>query len=143
MCEVCSDSDTPANILSSTKSILINNIDTIADPTQLTNLSESELTEIVQRLHISEVFATEEDDEALEKTDITDIVSQEAQGDLTVDIQGSILMTTTLNILVQKYHDIFSTTVKGNLARVPPLDFKVDAAWETTANRLPSRQISP
>ena len=52
-------------------------------------------------------------------------------------------MTTTLKILVQKYHDIFSTTVKGKSARVPPLDFTVDAAWETTANRLPSRQISP
>ena len=92
----------------------------------------------MQRLHISEVFETEEDDEALEKTDITDILSQEAQGDLTVDIQGSILMTTTLKILVQKYHDIFSITVKGKSARVPPLDFTVDAAWETTANRLPS-----
>ena len=60
MCEVCSDSDTPAQILSSTQSILINHIDTIADPAQLTNLNESELTEIVQRLHISEVFETEE-----------------------------------------------------------------------------------
>ena len=140
---MCSDWDTPAQILSSTLSILKNHIDTIADPAQLTNLNESELTEIVQRLHISEVFETEEDDEALEKTDITDILSQEAQGDLTVDIQGSILMTTTLKILVQKYHDKFSTTVKGKSARVPPLDFTVDAAWETTANRLPSRQISP
>ena len=65
MCEVCSDSDTPAQILSS-QSILINHIDTIADPAQLTNLNESELTEIVQRLHISEVLQTEKDDEALE-----------------------------------------------------------------------------
>ena len=48
-------------------------------------------------MHIFEVFGTEEDDEALEKTDI---LSQEAQGDRTVDIQGSILMTTTLKILV-------------------------------------------
>ena len=63
MCEVWSDSDTPAQILSSTQSILINHIDTIADPAQLTNLSESELTEIVQRLHISKGFETEEDDE--------------------------------------------------------------------------------
>jgi hypothetical protein len=52
----------------------------------------------------SEVFETEEDNEALEKTDITDILSQEAQGDLTVDIQGSILIKPTLIILVQKYH---------------------------------------
>ena len=86
-------------------------------------------------MHISEVFETEEDDEALERTYL---FSQEVQGDLTVDIQGSILMTTTLKILVQKYHDIFSTTVKRKSARVPPLDIKVDAAWETTANRLPS-----
>ena len=90
----------------------------------------------MQRLHISEVFETEEDDEALERTDITDILSQEAQEDLTVDIQGSILMTITLRILKQKYHDIFSTTVKGKSARVPPFDFKVDAAWETTANKV-------
>ena len=62
-------------ILSSTQSILTNHIDTIPDPAKLTNLSESELTEIVQRMHISEVFETEEDDEALEKTDITDILS--------------------------------------------------------------------
>ena len=77
---MCSDSDTPAQILSSTQSILINHIDTIADPAQRTSLSESELTEIVLRMHISEVFETEEDDEALERTDITDILSQEAQG---------------------------------------------------------------
>ena len=89
MCEVCSDSDTPAQILSSTQSILINHIDTIADPAQVTNLNESELTEIVQRLHISEVFETEEDDEALEKANITDILCQEDQADLTVDIQCS------------------------------------------------------
>ena len=118
MCEVCADSDTPAQILSPTQTILINHIDTIADPAQLTNLNESELTEIVQRLHISEVFETEEDDEALEKTDITDILSQEAQGDLTVDIQGSILMTTTLKILVQKYNDIFSTREIGESTSV-------------------------
>jgi hypothetical protein len=41
-------------------------------------------------MHISEVFGTEEDDEALERTDITDILSQEAQGDLTVDIQPGL-----------------------------------------------------
>ena len=115
LCEVCSNSDTPAQIMSSTQSILINHIDTIADPAQLTNLSESELTEIVQRMHISEVFETEDDDETLEKTDITYILSQEAQGDLTVDIQCSILMTTTLKNLVQNYHDIFGTSVdRGN-----------------------------
>jgi len=55
-------------------------------------------------MHISEVFETEED-QALEKID--DILSQEDQGDLTVEIQGSILMTTTVKILVQKYHTIF------------------------------------
>ena len=59
-------------------------------------------------MHISEVFETEEDDKALEKADITDIFSQDAQGDLTVDIDGSIRMMTTLKILVQKYHDIYS-----------------------------------
>jgi len=48
---------------------------------------------------------------------------------------------TTLKIL-QKYHDIVSSTVKKKSARVPPSYFKVDAAWETTANRFPSRQIS-
>ena len=111
---------------------MINHIKTVADPAQLTDLSESELTGIVQRMHISEVFETEEYDEVLEKTDITDILSQEAQGDLTVDIQGSILIKTTLIILVQKYHDIFSTTVKEKSARALQLDFKVDAAWETT-----------
>ena len=73
------------------------NIDTIADPAQLTNLSLSELTEIVQQMHISEVFETEEDFKALEKIDITDIFSQETQRDLTVDIQGSIFMTIPLN----------------------------------------------
>ena len=52
-------------------------------------------------------FETEEDNEALEKADITDILCQEAQ-DVTVDIHGSILMT-TLNILVQNYDDILST----------------------------------
>jgi len=46
-------------------------------------------------------------------------------------------MTTTLKILMQKHHDVFSATLKGKSARVPPLDFKVDAAWETTADRLP------
>ena len=63
--------------------------------------------------YTSEVFETEEDpyDEAREKTDITDILSQEVQRDLTVGIQGSILMTTTIKNLVQKYHDMFSTTV--------------------------------
>ena len=75
---MCSDSDTPDQILSSTQSILINHIDTIAYPAQLTNLSESELTEIKHRLHISEVYETEEDDEELEVKDITDILSQEA-----------------------------------------------------------------
>ena len=74
-----SDSDTLAQILSSTQSILINHIDIIDDPAQLINLFKSELTEIVQRMHISKVFETEEDDEALEKTDITDILFQEAQ----------------------------------------------------------------
>ena len=34
-----------------------------------------------------------------------------------------------------------NTTVKGKSDRVPLFDFKADAAWETTANRLPSRQI--
>ena len=53
-------------------------------------------------MHIPEVFETKEDDEAMEKTDITDSLSQEAQGDLTVDSQGSILMMTTFKILVQK-----------------------------------------
>jgi len=76
---VRSDSDTLAQILSSTQSILINHIDIIDDPAQLINLFKSELTEIVQRMHISKVFETEEDDEALEKTDITDILFQEAQ----------------------------------------------------------------
>ena len=75
--------------------------------------------EIVQRMHMSEVFETEEDDEALDKTDITDILSQEAEGDLTIDIHGSILITTTLKILVQKYHDNF-ITAQGKSARVPP-----------------------
>ena len=51
---------------------MINNIDTISYPAQLTNLSASELTEILQRIHISEVFETEEEVEALEKTDITE-----------------------------------------------------------------------
>ena len=55
---MCSDSDTPAHILSSTQSILINRIDTIADPAKLTHFSESEHTEIAQRIHISEVFET-------------------------------------------------------------------------------------
>ena len=95
--------------------------------------SESELTEIVQRLHISEVIETEEDDKALERTDITDILSQEDQGDLTVDIQGS-----TFKILVPTYHDSFSTSSKGKSTSVSPLNFKVDAAWEATENRLPS-----
>ena len=67
-------------------------------------------------MHISKVFETEEDDEALERPDITDTLSQ---GYLTVDIEGSILMTTTFKILVQNYHDIFSTTVKGKSDRVP------------------------
>jgi len=93
-------------------------------------------------VHISEDFERVENNERLEKADITDIVSQESERDLTVDIQSSILMTNTLNILVQNYHDIFSTTVKKKSDRVPSLDFKNDAAWETTANRLPSRQIS-
>ena len=34
---------------------------------------------------IFEVFETEEDDEALEKEDTTDIFTQEAQGNLTVE----------------------------------------------------------
>ena len=67
LCKVCSDSHTPAHILSSTQSILIIHIDTIADPAQLTNFSESELTEIAQRMHIFKIFETEEDNEALEK----------------------------------------------------------------------------
>jgi len=75
---VCSNSETPAQLLYSTQSILINHIDTIAESAQLTNFSESELTEIAQRMHIFEVFETEEDDEALEKFDITYILSQEA-----------------------------------------------------------------
>ena len=44
---------------------------------------------------------------------------------------------------MQKYHNIFSTTVKEKSARAPTLDFKVDAAWELTANRLTSRKLSP
>ena len=66
-------------------------------------------------MHISEVFETVEDDEVLEKTDITGILSQEAQSDQTVNIRGSILMTTNLKVL-QKYHNIFSTTVKEESA---------------------------
>ena len=89
---MCPDSDTPVQILSSTQSILINHIDTIADPAQLTNLSESELA----------VFDIEEDNEALEKTDITHILSQGAPRELTVDIQGSILMTTTISSAVHR-----------------------------------------
>jgi len=57
-------------------------------------------------MHISEVF--EKDDEALEKADITDILSQEAQGNVTVDIQGSILITTTLKTIWCKNTTIFS-----------------------------------
>jgi len=39
-------------------------------------------------MRIPENFETEEDDKALEKAEITDIFSQEVQGDLPVDIQG-------------------------------------------------------
>jgi hypothetical protein len=103
LCEVCSDNDIPTRTLSPSETFLIHHIETIADSAQLTQHSESELTEIVQRMHISDVFETEEDDEALDTADITDILSQEAEGDLTIDIQGSTLMKTTLNILVLKY----------------------------------------
>ena len=67
-------------------------------------------------MHISEAFETDEDDQALQNAEITDILSKEAQVDLMVDIQGSILMTTTIQNLEQKYHDIVSTIVKGKLA---------------------------
>ena len=80
MCEVCSFRDTSPNPVFYTIDI------DESYPAQLTNLSESELSEIVQRMHISEIFETEEDDEALEKTEITDILFQEAQGYLTVGL---------------------------------------------------------
>jgi hypothetical protein len=143
LCEVCADSDNTPLTRSHHENLLINHITSITDPVMLTQHSESELTDIMHRLHISEVFETEEDDEALDKADITDILSQEAEGDLTIDIQGSPAMQKSLSTLVQLFKDIFSTTVKGKSAKVPPLDFNVDAAWETTANRLPSRLISP
>ena len=48
MCEVCADSDTPTQTLSTTQSILINHIDIIADPAQLTNFSESDLRRLCE-----------------------------------------------------------------------------------------------
>ena len=80
LCEVCSNSDIPVQLMSSTKLISIYHIDTIADPAQLTNLFESELTEIAQRMHISKVFETEEDDNALVIYDITDFFSRCPRG---------------------------------------------------------------
>ena len=46
-------------------------------------------------MHIFEVYEKEEDDEALENTDILDILSHVAEWALTVNIQGWIQMKTS------------------------------------------------
>jgi len=46
--------------------------------------------------YLKYIFETKEDNEAFNKSDIYDILSQGSKGDVTVSIQGSTLMKTSL-----------------------------------------------
>jgi hypothetical protein len=145
LCEVCSDASN--TLPDPTRQLLLNSIAALCDPPphSTSHASNDELAEVLERLHLSEIFDIEADDDELEDgDDITDILRQGAEGDLKVDVQGSSWMQKQLLNLVTEFADIFSTSVKGMSASVTPLDFSYNRdAWERTANRLPSRTLSP
>ena len=67
-------------------------------------------------------------------TDVLDLVT----------IEGTAALRSRIRILLEKYRDVFSTTLNPEPARIPPFELEVDKEkWEQFSNRGPPRVQSP
>ena len=133
------------NKVDSERVILLNYINSITDTSVIntTDISMDELTEMADRVHISDVFNYEEDNDEIPDDDVTDIIDKDVDVLSLLQIEGDDLLRADLREICSKYKDIFSTTVKSTPADVPPLKFGFDAElWQKTANRMPPRRLS-
>ncbi len=92
------------------------------------------LREVVDTVHISDVFETEVDDDDVPDEDSTTIL-QEHTSEISTDISGSDTLQRVLRQLCREFSGIFSPTVREQLANVPPLHYIYDEVmWERSAN---------
>jgi hypothetical protein len=100
LCEVCADSaTTQCGAIPPQPTISLNSL--VSNPSPSPPDSSHDLAEVLETLHLSDIFDIEEDeDELYDEADITSILKQGADGDLTIDIQGSTEMKAQLQTLV-------------------------------------------
>ena len=61
-----------------------------------------------------------------------------------VTIEGPPILQAKLKALCREYRDIFSTTVRSQPSKVPPMNFEIDLdKWQNKRNRLPPRVQCP
>ena len=61
-----------------------------------------------------------------------------------VTIEGSVDLRCRIRVLLEKYRDVFATTLAPEPARIPAFELEVDIEkWEQFSNRGPPRVQSP
>ena len=92
--------------------------------------------------HITEIFDDEEDYELESVPDISDMVQNQWTA-IPSHIEGPPELRKDITDLCREYQQIFSTSLRTEPAKVPPLHFDYDAAaWQKPPNKLPARGLS-
>jgi hypothetical protein len=143
LCEICANYNIPNR---SDNNVKLNQLTIRTDHPDPTVSDSSELTEIFDRIHISDIFQTEPDDDDIPDDDIAEALSTPTTNDdyKLVTIDGSPELQTQLRQLCSEFSDIFCMNVRAIPADVPPLHYEYDrVVWNRPGNRLPARNISP
>jgi hypothetical protein len=107
--------------------------------------SVTELAEVLDQIHISDIFNVEDDDDFIADDEFTSSILEHQNNSLDdIEFAGSPEFQNRMRQICLEFRDVFRHSVREDAAAVTPLAFTyaVDG-WETTANRLPSRSISP
>jgi hypothetical protein len=92
--------------------------------------------------HITEIFDDEEDYDLEDTPDISDMLHHDS-AEIPQHIEGPPNLQHDIRTLCFEYKHIFSTTLRTDPARVPPLQFEYDSSsWQRPPNKLPARGLS-
>ena len=127
---------------------LLNNINIISDYIpDIMNIDTIELNEIVQNVQKLDFFNAENDDDDIpDESDLAFMsISNQAETSWNdVTFEGSKKLQGQLRKLCEEYSDVFAYKIRPQSAQVTPLHFEFDTKeWYRSANRLPSRLVSP
>jgi hypothetical protein len=115
------------------------------DTTGFSVTDPSELATVLERIHLSDIFNVEDDDDYIHEEDGIDSVLHTANNTIEdIEYHGTPEFQAQLRDVCDQFSDVFRHSVRPEPALVPPMEFGFDLAeWEKATNRLPSRPMSP